>query len=38
MTKASSEQEQKQLLALAEQAEKAERNRMALPLTGLTKK
>jgi hypothetical protein len=38
MTKTSSEQERKQLLALAEEAERAERNRMALPLRGLTKR
>jgi hypothetical protein len=36
--KASSSQEQKQLLMLAEQAEKEEQNRMELPPRGLTKK
>jgi hypothetical protein len=36
--KASLRQEQKQLLMLAEQAEKDEQNRMELPPRGLTKK
>ena len=36
--KASLREEQKQLLMLAEQAEKDEQNRMGLPPRGLTKK